>query len=102
MIGIPEILYIATVISGSAVYAAYMSRAPKSQNAANPPSSPSPSQEKKKDGKKLEKVEEAQSNLTEKVEVLTNKLQDLEQALKLKPEEQKPEMKDNGKTSQEN
>jgi peptidoglycan hydrolase CwlO-like protein len=94
MIGIPEIVFIAVILAGTAVYALYMRKASGSQNATlPPPSSQFIKQKKSKEDKKLKRVEEAQGGLEETLTALMNKVQDLEVALRLQPPEQKEEKK---------
>lgn len=89
MIGTPEIIYIATITAGSIIYAAYM-RKPAETTAP-----PSPPQFNKNEKNKLKEIEEKQTALNGKVENLTGKVQDMQIALRLKPDEKPTEEKTN-------
>jgi uncharacterized protein HemX len=90
MIGTPEILYITAISIGCVVYAVYMIRASKqSQNAQNSPLSEPPSRSLKKVKREQQKLADNQGGLSKKVEELTDKVKDLQAALRVKPEEEK-------------
>jgi type IV secretory pathway VirB10-like protein len=94
MIGTAEIVFIAIVAAGSIVYILAMHKAGKSSRNAPPP--PPNFEPTEKAEKKIKEVKAIQDELAETVRKLTNKMQDLEVAMKLKPEK-KEEKKKNAK-----